>query len=73
MQLIERMRTDTNGQEEGRQRRSRAPGLYPGGGRRAERDVAQMPCGVGRMQQRDEVAPRAFAASIERRALKPRR
>jgi hypothetical protein len=52
---------DADAEEERGKRCQQPVGVELGRRRRAEGDVAQMPGGVRRMEQRDEVAPAAGA------------
>jgi hypothetical protein len=71
VQLVECVRADADAEEEGPERSKETVevnGRCRGG---AERDVAEMPRRVRRVQQRDGVPPPAGAKRIEGRALKP--
>ena len=59
LQLVERVGGDTDRQRKRAERGDQAAGVNLRRGRGAKGDVAQMPGRVGRVQQRDEVAPAA--------------
>ena len=49
------------------------PGVQRGRSRRPEGDVAEMPCRVRGVQERDEITPAARTQRVERRPLELRR
>ncbi|HEY2318730.1 MAG TPA: hypothetical protein VGH67_10545 [Solirubrobacteraceae bacterium] len=72
MQLVEGMGADPDGQEEGGERRAETVGMDDRRRRRAQCDVAEMPGGIGRVQERDQVTPAARCQGVEGRPLQPR-
>ena len=70
VQLVERVRADADAEEEGAERGEQAVEVEFRRRGRAERDVAQMPGGVGRVKKRDEVAPSAGPQRVEGGPLK---
>ena len=69
VELVEAVRGDADGQEEGQQRPGQAGAVHLLGEPRAERDVREMPGGVGRVQQRDDIPHAAGPQGVERDAL----
>ena len=65
VQLVERVRTETDAEEERPQGGGEPAAVEIWGGGGAERNVAQMPPRVGQMQERHEVAPAARAQRVE--------
>ena len=72
MKLVERVGSDPDRQEERGEGGAETVGVEDGRGGGAQGDVAEVPGGVGRVQQRDEVAPPARRQGIEGRPLQPR-
>ncbi len=66
-QLIESVCADPHRQEEGGEGGQQPVGVHLGRGRRSERHVAEMPGGIGRVQQGDEIAPGAGPQGVEGR------
>lgn len=73
VQLVERVRADADTEEESAECRKEAVEVDGGRRGRTERDVAEMPRRVGRVEQRDGVPPPAGAKRIEGGAIKPAR
>ena len=71
VQLVERVGADPDAQEEGAQRRDKPTRVERRRNGRAYRDVAQVPCGVRRMQQRDQIAPAAAREGVESGTVEP--
>ena len=69
VELVEAVRGDADGQEEGHQRPGQAGAVDLLREPRAERDVGEMPGRVGRVQQRDDVSHAAGPQGVERDAL----
>jgi hypothetical protein len=63
---------NADSKQEGSERRNEAIDVNRRRGGSPERDIAEVPGGVGRMKQGDEVAPAAGPQRIERRPLELR-
>jgi hypothetical protein len=72
VQLVESVSGDANGEQKSGEGGDEPIDVNRGGRGGPERDVAEVPGGVGRMEQRDEVAPAAGAQRVERRPLELR-
>lgn len=72
MQLVQCVGGDPDGQEERGQRGGESVGVDRGGRGGAERDVAEMPGGVGRVKEGDEVAPATGRQGVEGGPAQPR-
>ena len=68
VELVERVRADPDGEEERGERRQEAVPGERGSERGADRDVAQVPGRVRRVEERDVVAPAAGRERVERGA-----
>ncbi len=71
MKLVERVGAQTDRQEEGRERRHEPVEVHRRRRGGSERHVAQVPQGVGRVEDRDQVAPPAGAQRVEGGAAEP--
>ena len=69
MQLVQGVSADADREEEGRQRGGQPVGVDDRRRGRPQRHIAEVPCGVRRVQQRDQVTPAARLERIERRPL----
>ena len=70
VQLVERVRADTDREEEGGQRGEEPVPGEGRGERGADGDVAQVPRRVGRVEERDVVAPASRRERVEGRAAR---
>ena len=68
LQLVERVGADADGEEERRERRRERRDAKAGRERGSDHDVREVPGGVGRMEERDVVAPATRRERVERRA-----
>ena len=67
VQLVERVRSDSDREEERGERDEQPVDLEVRGERGSDRDVREMPQRVRRMEQRQVVAPAARLQRVERR------
>jgi hypothetical protein len=72
VQLVESVSANADSKQEGSERRNEAIDVNRRRGGSPERDIAEVPGGVWRMKQCDEVAPAAGPQRIERRPLELR-
>ena len=66
LELVQRVRADAEGEEEGRDREAEDPEVEPRREPRADRDVREVPQRVRRVEQRHVVAPAARGERVER-------
>ena len=66
-QFVEGVRADPDSEEEGAEQQPELRPVEPGGDRGSDRDIAQVPDRVRRVEERDVVAPSAGAQGVEGR------